>query len=71
MATNANIVRFEANNYHEKLFYNFKLDDFTDVVLWAEDRSIRAHRCMLAAASEVFHKMLKICDRYEKPLIRK
>lgn len=71
MAANATVVRFQSNNYHEKLFERFKLDDFTDVILWAEGGSFRAHRCVLAAGSDVFYEMLKICDVTDKIPVRK
>lgn len=71
MAANATVVRFKSNNYHHELFENFKLDDFIDVILWAEGKSVPAHRCVLAAASPVFHEMLKVCNNYDKMPMRK
>lgn len=34
-------------------------DEFVDVTLWCENRSIRAHKCILAAGSTYFRQMLK------------
>lgn len=62
MTENATIARFSSNNYHEELFKNFKVNDFTDITLWAGGKSVPAHRCVLAAASSVFHEMLKSCN---------
>lgn len=71
MSANATVVRFESNNYHEKLFEKFLLDDFLDVILWADGKSVSAHRCVLAAASPVFHGMLKVCNNHDKIPVRK
>lgn len=71
MAANASIVRFQSNNFHEKLFERFKLKDFIDVVLWAEGKSVSAHRCVLAAGSTVFYEMLKACSAFDKIPVRK
>lgn len=71
MATNAIAVRLKSDNYYKELFKNFKLDDFIDVILWAEGRSVPAHRCILAAASSVFHDMLKVCNNHGQMPMRK
>lgn len=71
MTANATVVRLESKNYHEKLFEKFFQDDFVDVVLWAEGKSISAHRCVLAAGSTVFHQMLKVCNSHDKLPVRK
>lgn len=72
MTANTTVVRFELKNYHEKLFENFFQDDFLDVVLWAEGKSISAHRCVLAAGSPVFRDMLKlVCSGSDKMPVRK
>lgn len=70
MTAYATIVRFQSKNYHEKLFEHFKLDDFTDVILWADGKLIRAHRCILAAGSTVLHEMLKLCDNVDRMPMR-
>lgn len=72
MTANAIVMRFETKNYHEKLFEEFYQDDFLDVVLWAEGRSISAHRCVLAACSPVFRNMLKtVSSGTDKMPVRK
>lgn len=70
MTANATVVQLTSNSYHKELFDNFKLDDFIDVILWAEGKSLPAHRCVLAAASSVFHDMLKVCNSYGKMPMR-
>lgn len=71
MTANAIVVRFESNNYHEKLFENFLLDDFLDVMLWAEGKTVSAHRCVLAAGSLAFREMLRMCNNNDKMPLRK
>lgn len=66
MDANAEVVRFSSQNYHEKLFERFKVNEFLDVIVWAEGKSISAHRCVLAAGSTVFYEMLKACDDTDK-----
>lgn len=54
------------------MFEKFFEDDFLDVVLWAEGKSISAHRCVLAAGSPVFRSMLKlVCNGSDKMPVRK
>lgn len=68
---NATVAKLQSTSYHEKLFENFKYDEFIDVILWAEGESIRAHRSVLAAGSTVFYEMLKKCDGSDKIPVRK
>lgn len=55
-----NIIR----NEFKKMCSN---GDYADVTLWCEKRPIRAHKCMLAAASDYFRMIFKDLSQQQQP----
>lgn len=69
---NASFAHFSCKNFHLQLIHNVQqCDDFLDVALWVEGKTIYAHRVILAAGSPVFHQMFKHHETTEKIPISK
>lgn len=56
------------NNYQSSItsaFENLRDDeDFVDVTLACDGRSLKAHRVVLSACSPYFRELLKVCNFY-------
>lgn len=68
----SNEMIFKWKNHAGRMRESLKLmrvnGDFVDVTLWCEKRSIRAHKCLLAAGSPYFEEVFKQ-DQSPQPII--
>lgn len=61
------VTNFGSKNFHSRLLQTIQqLDDFLDVTLWVDSKTIQAHRIILAAGSPVLHQVFKRHEATDK-----